>query len=190
MSSDTPEPFSFRAFLAADLRRFRSLTVRPGSASDAAWTGLFSPRFAPVLLVRIAQGFQKARLGPAAKLVSLINFTVFGIEVAGHCRIGKGLFFAHTQGTVIGAASIGDNVTIYHNVTLGARSLDLAFDPAARPVVGDDVLIASGAKVLGGIRIGDRAKIGVNALVLTSVPADAIVRAPLGQIMEAGLSRD
>jgi serine O-acetyltransferase len=136
-----------------------------------------------VLLCRLAYWFHRKRLGPFAKVTSLINFTVFGIEIAARCHIGKGLFFPHTQGTVIGAHSIGENATIYHNVTLGARDLDLAYSDDKRPVVEDDVLIASGAKIVGGVRIGTGARIGANALVLKSVPAGSVARAPLAEIL-------
>lgn len=181
--SSAPEPFAFRRFLAADMRRFRDLTHPAEAASKALWTTLLSPRFAPVLLFRISQGLRKARLGPLAKLVSLINFVAFGVEIAAQSRIGKGLFFPHSQGIVIGAVSIGDNATIYHNVTLGALGLDIAFTASKRPSIGNDVLIASGAKILGGVQVGDGARIGANALVFRSVPAGAVARAPLAEIL-------
>lgn len=181
--------FGLRRFLAADLRRARALqgrSVEVGGLRLAV--GLLSPRFAPVLLCRLAHWFHRKRLGPFSKVTSLINFTVFGIEIAARCHIGKGLFFPHTQGTVIGAHSIGENATIYHNVTLGARDLDLAYSDDKRPIVEDDVLIASGAKIIGGIRIGSGARIGANALVLKSVPAGAVARAPLAEILPPAAS--
>ena len=181
--SSPREPFVFGRFLASDMRRFKELTVPPGRAVGPLWTALLSPRFAPILLLRICQGLRGARLGPLAKLVSLINFVAFGVEVASQTRIGKGLFFPHSQGIVIGAASIGDNVTIYHNVTLGALGLDLAFTEAERPSIGDGVIIASGAKILGGVHVGDCARIGANALVLKAVPAGAVARAPLAEVI-------
>jgi serine O-acetyltransferase len=177
--------FRLRAYLAADLRRSHSL-VAPGAPplSRLALVGkLFSPRFTPVLLCRLAYWLYLRGLGPLAKLVSLVNFTVFGIEIAVRCRIGKGLFFPHTQGAVIGALSIGENATIYHNVTLGAREIDMDYTQDSRPVVGDNVLIGSGAKVLGGIVIGDGARIGTNAVVMRSVPAGGLARAPLAEII-------
>lgn len=182
---DIAAPFRLVAVLGADLRRFRVLIS--GRAPTESWRllpGLLSPRFAPVLLCRLAHWFHLKRLGPLAKLLSLVNFLVFGIEIAVRCPIGKGLFFPHTQGTVIGAESIGENATIYHNVTLGARDLDLAFSNGRRPVVGDNVLVAAGAKVIGGIDIGSGVRIGVNAVVTRSVPAGALIKAPLGQIVE------
>jgi serine O-acetyltransferase len=94
---------------------------------------------------------------------------LFGIEVTPNCEIGPGLFFPHTVGTVIGACRLGQNVTVYHGVTLGAKELDMHFDPATRPSVGDNVILGSGAKILGGISIGDNVIIGANSVVLHSI---------------------
>jgi len=136
---------------------------------------LLSPRFMPVIIYRVSHSFYKLRLPPLAKLFSLVNFVVFGLEIAIRCEIGKGLYLPHTQGTVIGAVSIGENATIYHNVTFGAREVDLGYSKSARPVVGNDVIVGAGAKVLGGVNIGDRARIAANAVVINDVPADTTV---------------
>jgi serine O-acetyltransferase len=77
----------------------------------------------------------------------------------------------HTQGTVLGAASIGRNVTIYHQVTLGAVVMDFAYSHELRPIVGDGVVIGVGAKVLGGLTLGNGSVIGANAVVLKNVPS-------------------
>jgi len=134
---------------------------------------LFGPRFLPVVLVRLAGFLHRHRLGPLAKCVSLLNFLCFGIEVPTNALIGPGLVLPHTVGTVLGAAQIGCNVTIFHQVTLGAVVADFLFDASKRPVVEDDVTIGVGAKVLGGITLGKGCTIGANAVVLTSVPAGA-----------------
>ncbi|UXN67832.1 hypothetical protein N8A98_01875 (plasmid) [Devosia neptuniae] len=125
-----------------------------------------------MLLVRIAYKMQMSRLGVLAKLVSFLNFCLFGIEVATRCPIEGGLFFPHTQGTVIGALRVGKNATIYHGVTIGAKELDYHYAVDSRPTVGDDVLIGSGAKVLGGIAIGDRVRIGANTVVTINLEQD------------------
>ncbi len=132
-------------------------------------SAVLSPRFLPVVLFRIAHKCYEMNLGPIAKAVSFLNFEIFGLEIAARCRIGGGLYLPHTQGTVIGAISIGENATIYHNVTLGAREVDLNYSGSARPKVGSNVVLGAGAKVLGGITIGDNVKVGANAVVIDDV---------------------
>jgi serine O-acetyltransferase len=134
-----------------------------------------SPRFVPVVLFRLAYWCGTHRLRPLGKAFSLMNFVVFGLEIGIDCEIGPGLYFPHTFGTVIGARRIGANAVIYHNVTLGAKEPDLAYAPEKRPDVGDDVFLGSGAKILGGIRLGNRAVVAANAVVLESVPDGAMV---------------
>jgi serine O-acetyltransferase len=135
---------------------------------------LLSPRLMPVFLYRISHFLYHANLGFLAKLIALVNFFLFGIEIAVQCQIGKGLFLPHTQGTVIGAYSIGDNAIIFQGVTLGAKELDFYFQENLRPVLGHGVTVGAGAKVLGGIVIGDGSSIGANAVVLESVPAHVL----------------
>jgi serine O-acetyltransferase len=170
------EDFRLLPYLKADLCRAR--VVLQGSAEGVSgfrlWRGLLSPRFVPVLLCRLAHCFYRLKLGPVAKLVSLLNFFLFGIEIAVRCPIGKGLFLPHTQGTVIGAWSIGDNVTIFQGVTLGAREVDFSYQASSRPVVESGVTIGSGAKVLGGVTLGSGARIGANAVVLSHIAADSL----------------
>jgi serine O-acetyltransferase len=163
------------ALIQADLRRFSEvLRGEDAPGFSRRVRDFLSPRFAPVLLYRIAFALQAAHLGPLAKMVSLVNFIFFGIEIAVRCPIGPGLFLPHTQGTVIGAVSIGRNATIYQGVTIGAREFDRGYLEEYRPIIGDDVLIGSGAKVLGAIKIGDRVRIGANAVAMVDVSADVL----------------
>lgn len=155
-------------YLDADWARLSTL-------SGAAWCRRrlwhsCSPRFAPVSLVRVAQRLHKKGWSRLAKLAALFNFVFFGLEVPPRLPIGKGLVIMHTQGTVLGAAAIGSNVTIYHQVTLGARELDFAYTLSLRPVVADGVVLSVGAKVLGGITLGNGCVVGANAVVLKDVP--------------------
>lgn len=131
----------------------------------------FSPRFAPVVLARIAQRFYAMGYRRLSKVPALINFVIFGIEIPPRLLIGPGLVLMHTQGTVLGAATIGSNVTIYQQVTLGARDVNFAYDPALRPTVSDGVQISAGAKVLGGLTLGEGCIVGANAVVLADVPS-------------------
>jgi serine O-acetyltransferase len=167
----TTEDFILLTYLAADLRRARALLygVEVSVSDLQLWLGLFSPRFLPVLICRLAHFFYRLKLGFLAKLFSLLNFFFFGIEIAARCPIGKGLFMPHTQGTVIGAWSIGENATIFQGVTLGAREVDFSYSKSSRPTVGDNVTIGSGAKILGGLKLGSGSRIGANAVVLNDI---------------------
>jgi len=129
----------------------------------------------PVLLCRLAHSFYLLKLGAVAKAVSLLNFFLFGIEIAVRCPIGRGLFLPHTQGTVIGAWSIGENATIFQGVTLGAKELDFSYNESSRPTVGDGVTIGSGAKVIGGLVLGSDSRVGANAVVLNDVAPGSVV---------------
>jgi len=133
-----------------------------------------SPRFAPVFLVRVAQRLHEKGWRRLAKLPALFNFCFFGLEVPPRMPIGRGLVIMHTQGTVLGAVAIGSNVTIYHQVTLGARELDFAYTLSMRPIVEDEVILGVGAKVLGGIVLGKACVVGANAVVLKDVPPENV----------------
>jgi serine O-acetyltransferase len=134
----------------------------------------FSPRFAPIVLVRFAQCLNEAGWARIAKIPSLVNFVLFGVEVPPRLSVGPGLVLMHTQGTVLGAASIGANVTLYQQVTLGAREMDFAYTLSLRPVVEDDVVVGAGAKVLGGLVLGKGCVVGANAVVLNDVPSGCV----------------
>ena len=117
----------------------------------------------------------------------MLNFLVFGIEIAIRCPIGKGLFLPHTQGTVIGAWSIGDNATIFQGVTLGAKGLNFSYDESSRPTLGDGVTIGAGAKVIGGISLGFNSIVGANAVVLHDVAPGSLVVGIPAKVVERGL---
>jgi serine O-acetyltransferase len=106
-----------------------------------------------------------------ARLISQVSRFFTGIEIHPGATIGKGLFIDHGMGVVIGeTAEIGDNVTLYHGVTLGGTGKDTG---KRHPTIEDDVLIGTGAKVLGPITVERGAKIGANAVVVKNVPAKA-----------------
>lgn len=154
---------------------------RGADRSPSGWCdiagALVDVRFLPVVLVRLTACAERATPARRAvsRLTSLLNRFVFGVEVAAQTVIGPGLYFPHTGGIVIGAATIGSRCTIYHQVTLGAKSIDMPFNRHLRPSVGDRVTIAAGAKVLGGVDVGDGATVGANAVVTHNVPADTRV---------------
>ena len=121
-----------------------------------------------LIFYRIAHGLYKIKLFFLARLISQLGRFFTGIEIHPGAKIGKGLFIDHGMGVVIGeTAEIGDNVTIYHGVTLGGTGKDKG---KRHPTVGNNVIIGCGAKILGPISIGDGAKIGANSVVLKDVP--------------------
>lgn len=162
--------------LKADLERYYHYAGQDGRRAGtlSVLLAVFNPRFAPVFLCRAAYALNSLGLRPFAKLFSLVNFVLFGIEMAVGCEVGPGLCFAHTFGIVIGARRIGKNALIYHEVTIGAKTMDVGYTPEKRPLVGDNVVIGAGAKVLGGITLGDNCVIGANAVVTHDIPAGAV----------------
>jgi len=156
------------SLLQQDWARLMLLSGQPGKR--LRFWHMLSPRFMPIALMRGASHAHEGNRKILAKFFSLLNFLIFNLEVPARLKIGPGLVLPHPQGTVLGAAKIGSNVTIFHQVTLGARAADFAFDPATRPVVGDEVTLSTGAKILGPIIVGDGATVGANAVVLKDVP--------------------
>ena len=110
---------------------------------------------------------------PVARLISTVTRAVTGVEIHPGAQIGRRFFIDHGMGVVIGAtAVVGDDVMLYHGVTLGGRSL--ARGTKRHPTVGDRVTIGAGARVLGNIEIGDDVQIGANSVVVKPVPAGAV----------------
>lgn len=174
------------SLLKADLLRLRPPS---DTAPRQLWRTALNPRFYPVLILRLSRAcFVNPWLRPLAPLLTWTNVVWFGIECTPRCEIGAGLMLPHTSGTVIGAAKIGCNVTIFQGVTLGARDADFGFDLSKRPALSDDVVVGAGAKVLGHLLIGQGSQIGANAVVLESVEADCVaVGIPARVIKRAGL---
>lgn len=125
-----------------------------------------------VWIYRLSRLFWKIRLRIIAKIISNLNRFFTGVEIHPGAKIGKNFMIDHGTGTVIGeTAVIGENVLIYHQVTLGGTGNEKG--TKRHPSVCDNVMIAAGAKVLGDIHIGTNAKIGANSVVLKDVPKNA-----------------
>ena len=126
-----------------------------------------------VLAHRLAHWLYKRNLRALARAVSHTSRFITGIEIHPGAKIGRRLFIDHGMGVVIGeTAEIGDDVLIYHGVTLGG----LSGNPGKRhPTIGDNVAIGAGAQVLGPLTVGDGARIGANAVVTRDVPANCTV---------------
>ncbi|MCB6366045.1 serine O-acetyltransferase [Intestinibacillus massiliensis] len=122
-----------------------------------------------------------------ARLVSQLARHLTGIEIHPGAKIGRGLFIDHGMGIVIGeTAEIGDYCTIYHGVTLGGTGKDTG---KRHPTIGDNVLISTGAKVLGPFKVGDNSRIGANAVVLQEVPANSTVVGVKARVVKIGGER-
>jgi serine O-acetyltransferase len=130
-----------------------------------------------VLMHRLAHALYRAQLRTFARMVSHTARFATGIEIHPGARIGRRLFIDHGMGIVIGeTAEIGDDVHIYHGVTLGGLALGKTGQPGKRhPTIGNGVAIGAGAQVLGPILVGDNARIGANAVVSRDVPAGETV---------------
>ena len=116
---------------------------------------------------RIAHFFWRVKLKLAARIYSNWIRSLTGIEIHPAASIGRRLFIDHGMGVVIGATSIiGDDVTIYHGVTLGARTIETG---KRHPTIGNNVVIGSGSKILGNIIIGDSVKIAANQVVTKNI---------------------
>ena len=125
--------------------------------------------------------WQHPELALPARLISLWTRTVTGIEIHPGATIGRRFFIDHGTGVVIGeTAAIGDDVMIYHDVTLGGRSLQRI---KRHPTIQDGVVIGSGARVLGPVVVGRNAQIGANAVVVRDVPEGAVVVGVPGQVL-------
>lgn len=135
------------------------------------------PGFHALLGHRIAHRLWRANFRLTARIFSNLMRFFTGIEIHPGARIGRGLFIDHGMGVVIGETTeIGDNVTIYHGVTLGGTT----WDPGKRhPTLGNNVVVGAGAKVLGPITVGDNARVGSNAVVVKDVaPNTTMVGVP------------
>jgi serine O-acetyltransferase len=132
---------------------------------------LLYPGMQAIVFHRIAHKFYNNKMYFLARLISQFSRFITGIEIHPGAKIGRGLFIDHGMGVVIGETSeIGDNVTIYHGVTLGGTGKEKG---KRHPTIGNNVVIGTGAKILGPIYIGNSAKIGASAVVLKDVPANS-----------------
>lgn len=133
---------------------------------------MFKPGFQAVLLFRLANFLHRKNFTNIAWLFSRWNQFLTAAELEFNADIDDGLLIPHSSGIVIGRGSkVGKNAIIYNNVTLGTKNLhDIKF-----PVIGDNVIIFSGAKVLGDIRIGNNVVIGANTVVTQSIPDSSLV---------------
>ena len=158
----------------------QSIIDRDPAAKSKLSVILTYPGVKAVFFHQIANFFCVAKFDLIARMISQFSRFLTGIEIHPKAKIGKNLFIDHGMGVVIGETSeIGDNVTIYHMVTLGGISpsidSDNQRDVKRHPTLKDNVVVGSGAQVLGPVVVGKNAKIGANAVVTKDVHENAVM---------------
>ena len=157
-----------------------SIIKRDPAAKSRLSVILTYPSVKAIFFHRIANFFCLAKFDLIARMISQFSRFLTGIEIHPKAKIGKNLFIDHGMGVVIGETSeIGDNVTIYHGVTLGGISPSIDSDKQRNvkrhPTLKNNVVVGSGAQILGPISIGENAKVGANAVVTKDVPDNAVM---------------
>ncbi|MDB9792697.1 serine acetyltransferase [Candidatus Pelagibacter sp.] len=158
----------------------QSIIDRDPAAKSKLSLILTYPGVKAVFFHRIANFFSVAKFDLIARIISQFSRFLTGIEIHPGAKIGKNLFIDHGMGVVIGETSdIGDNVTIYHMATLGGIAPSINSNDQRNikrhPTIEDEVVIGSGAQVLGPVRVGRCAKIGANAVITKDVPEKAVM---------------
>jgi serine O-acetyltransferase len=164
------------------------LILKRDPAARSIWEVIILyPGFHALVWYRIAHWFYIKKIFFFARLLSQMGRFFTGIEIHPGAKIGRGLFIDHGMGVVIGeTAEVGDNCTIYHGVTLGGTGKDKG---KRHPTIGNNVLISTGAKVLGPFKVGDNARIGANSVVLSEVEPDTTVVGVPGRAVRKGKHR-
>lgn len=142
------------------------------------------PGFHAMLFYRISHWFWTKKFYFIGRFISHLGRFFTGIEIHPGARIGRGFFIDHGMGVVIGeTAEIGENCTLYHGVTLGGTSWA---KEKRHPTLGNNVVVGSGAKILGPFKVGDNSKIGSNSVVVKEVPQGATVVGIPGRVVMSG----
>ena len=158
----------------------QSIIDRDPAARSKLSLILTYPGVKAVFFHRVANFFSTAKFDLIARIISQFSRFMTGIEIHPRAKIGKNLFIDHGMGVVIGETSeIGDNVTIYHMVTLGGIAPSINSNDQRNvkrhPTIENEVVIGSGAQVLGPVTVGCCAKIGANAVITIDVPEKAVM---------------
>ena len=155
-----------------------SIKKRDPAAKSILSIILTYPGVKAVFFHQISNFFYKAGLDLIARIISQTVRFFTGIEIHPGAKLGKNLFIDHGMGVVIGETSeVGDNVTIYHAVTLGGSSPSIDSEKQRHekrhPTIGHDVVIGSGAQIIGPVKVGNNSRIAANAVVVKDVPENA-----------------
>ncbi|MCB8876680.1 serine O-acetyltransferase [Acidisoma silvae] len=171
-------------FLRESIAAYRE---RDPAARSTAEVLFCYPGLHAVIWHRVAQTLWLARWTSLARFTAHLSRWLTGIEIHPAARLGRRLVIDHGMGLVIGeTAIVGDDVTLYHQVTLGGTSLSHG---KRHPTIGNNVIIGAGAKVLGNITVGDGARIGANALVIKPVPAGITMVAAPANVLDRGRAK-
>lgn len=167
--------------MLSTLRRDIKVIYERDPAARSTMAILFSyPGLHALWMYRLSHWLWTHKLYFLGRWVSHLGRFLTGIEIHPGATIGSGFFIDHGMATVIGeTAEIGDDVTLYHNVTLGGVSWR---KEKRHPTLEDHVVVGAGAQVLGPIRIGARSRIGANAVVVKDVPSDSVVTGIPGRV--------
>jgi len=161
--------------------QFDTVFKRDPAARSVLEIVLCYPGFHAVLIHRIAHGVYNRGWFTLARVISQFARAMTGIEIHPGAKIGRRFFIDHGMGIVIGETSeIGDDVVMYQNVTLGGTGKEAG---KRHPTIGNEVVIGTGAKILGNIRIGDHVKVGAGSVVVRSVPNYSTVVGVPGRVV-------
>ncbi len=168
-----------------------SIKKRDPAANSTLSVILTYPGVKAVFFHKVANFFHVAGFQLLARIISQIVRFFTGIEIHPGAKIGKNLFIDNGMGVVIGETSeIGNNVTIYHAVTLGGISPSIESEKQRNekrhPTIGDDVVIGSGAQIIGPIKVGNGSRVAANAVVVNNVPEDSTMVGVPAKIIKTG----
>ena len=166
---------------AAIREQFETIFREDPAATSKLEIVLCYPGFHAILLHRLAHRFWEANIPILPRFISQVNRFLTGIEIHPGAKIGRRFFIDHGMGVVIGeTAEIGDDVLLYQGVTLGGTGNEQG---KRHPTIGNNVVVGTGAKVLGSIRIGSHVKIGAGSVVVRPVPDYSTVVGIPGRIV-------
>lgn len=158
----------------------QSALERDPAATSAIEVMLTYSGFHAIFIYRIVHTLHKAKVPLLPRLISQIARGITGIEIHPGAKIGKGLFIDHGMGVVIGETTIiGDNVTLFQGVTLGGTGKEKG---KRHPSLGNNIVVGTGAKILGNIKIGSNVNVGANAVVIKDIPPNSTVVGVPGRV--------
>jgi len=162
-------------------RDVRAVFDRDPAAKSVLEVLICYPGLHAIIMHRVAHSFYRRNFFFIARVISQISRLITNVEIHPGAKIGEGLFIDHGAGVVIGeTAEVGNNVTIYQGVTLGGTGKEKG---KRHPTIGNNVVISTGAKILGSFTVGDGSKIGAGSVVLGPVPPNSTVVGVPGRVV-------